>query len=161
MREGKWLVIDNANFCSASVLDRLNCLFESGGLLTLSERGVLGGEIPKVVPHPDFRAFLLYDPSKGEVSRAMRNRGVEVHLEKNLVDPQQLLLNRLGPAAASEAAMSAAEKVLASEESLQSKLIQLSVLAQDTLCGGELEIAKREPDGLSPLERLLWALPDN
>ena len=45
-REGKWLVIDNANYCSASVLDRLNCLLESGSVLTLSERGALGGEVP-------------------------------------------------------------------------------------------------------------------
>ena len=44
VREGKWLVIDNANYCSASVLDRLNCLLESGSVL--SEWGVLGGEVP-------------------------------------------------------------------------------------------------------------------
>ena len=160
VREGKWLVIDNANYCSASVLDRLNCLFESGGLLTLSERGVLGGEIPRVVPHPDFRAFLLYDPSKGEVSRAMRNRGVEVHLGRELTKPEDLLLGRLGPAAANEAAMVAAEQILEGEDSLQSKLIQMSVLSQDTLSGGKLEVVKKDVDWtLSLDQRLLWALP--
>ena len=99
LREGEWIVIDNANFASSSVLDRLNCLFEPGGVLALSERGLVGGSVPTVVPHPDFRAFLIYDPQHGEVrvilfvfkqsvqsfftiqiSRAMRNRCVELHI---------------------------------------------------------------------------------
>ena len=80
LRRGSWLVIDNVNLCSASVLDRLNALFETGGWLTVSERGVLDGAIPVLRPHPDFRAFLLYDPMRGDISRAMRNRGVEIYV---------------------------------------------------------------------------------
>jgi midasin len=80
LKEGCWLVIDNVNLCSASVLDRLNALFENGGKLTVSERGVLDGEVPEIVPHPDFRVFMLYDPSRGDISRAMRNRGVEMYV---------------------------------------------------------------------------------
>ena len=80
LRRGSWLVIDNVNLCSASVLDRLNALFETGGRLTVSERGVLDGAIPVLRPHPDFRVFLLYDPMRGDISRAMRNRGVEIYV---------------------------------------------------------------------------------
>ena len=40
---------------SASVLDRLNALLEPGGSLTITERGVIDGQIPCIKPHPDFR----------------------------------------------------------------------------------------------------------
>ena len=46
-------------YSSASVLDRLNALLEPNGSLSLSERGVIDGAIPTVVPHPEFR----YDPA--------------------------------------------------------------------------------------------------
>ena len=78
LRQGHWLLVDNVNLCSASVLDRLNGLLEPGGHLALSERGVIDGHIPVVVPHPQFRLFLAMDPRHGEISRAMRNRGVEL-----------------------------------------------------------------------------------
>jgi len=37
------------------VLDRLNALLEPNGCLSLSERGVINGAVPTVVPHPEFR----------------------------------------------------------------------------------------------------------
>ncbi|XP_061423759.1 LOW QUALITY PROTEIN: midasin [Lethenteron reissneri] len=80
LRAGDWLLMDNVNFCSPSVLDRLNALLEPGGVLTISERGVIDGTVPTIVPHPDFRLFLSMDPVHGEISRAMRNRGVEIFL---------------------------------------------------------------------------------
>lgn len=40
---------------SPSVLDRLNALLEPGGVLTMSERGVVDGITPTVTPHPNFR----------------------------------------------------------------------------------------------------------
>ena len=41
---------------------------------------------PRVVrPHLDFRLFLAMDPRHGEVSRAMRNRGVELYLLPEVV----------------------------------------------------------------------------
>lgn len=47
--------------CSPSVLDRLNALLEPGGVLTMSERGVIDGTIPTIAPHPNFRyLFLLF-----------------------------------------------------------------------------------------------------
>lgn len=77
---GDWLLIDNVNFCTASVLDRLNALLEPSGVLTVSERGVIEGDIPEIVPHPNFRLFFTMDPKYGNISRAMRNRGVEIFI---------------------------------------------------------------------------------
>ncbi|XP_057307926.1 midasin-like isoform X2 [Hydractinia symbiolongicarpus] len=80
LKKGHWLLIENVNFCSSSILDRLNALLEPNGVLTIDERGVINGEIPKVVPHPKFRLFMSMDPKYGEISRAMRNRGVEIYI---------------------------------------------------------------------------------
>ncbi|XP_037082374.1 midasin-like [Pollicipes pollicipes] len=80
LRAGDWLLVDNVNFCPASVLDRLNALLEPGGVLELSERGVIDGLVPTVRPHPHFRLLLAMDPRHGEISRAMRNRGVEIYM---------------------------------------------------------------------------------
>uniref|UniRef100_A0A8C3A4E5 Midasin n=1 Tax=Cyclopterus lumpus TaxID=8103 RepID=A0A8C3A4E5_CYCLU len=80
LQAGDWLLMDNVNFCSASVLDRLNALLEPGGSLTINERGVIDGKTPKITPHPNFRLFMTMDPAHGELSRAMRNRGVEVYI---------------------------------------------------------------------------------
>jgi midasin len=79
---GGWVLLDNANLCNPTVLDRLNPLLEPGGVLQLSEAGGGGSEAGGrvIAPHPDFRLFLALDPRHGEVSRAMRNRGIEVFL---------------------------------------------------------------------------------
>jgi len=76
VESGHWLLIDNVNLCSASVLDRLNSLLEPNGTLLLTEGG--GGRV--VTAHPNFRVFLAMDPVYGEISRAMRNRCVEIAL---------------------------------------------------------------------------------
>lgn len=82
MESGKWLVLDNANLCSASVLDRLNSLLERPeGFLSINEHSGPDGEPRIIKPHPDFRIFLTMDPRYGELSRAMRNRSVEIYLE--------------------------------------------------------------------------------
>lgn len=87
MKAGDILVVENANRCSSAVLDRLNGLFEPGGTLFLGERGLTAdGRVPEVKPHPDFRVIMTVDPSAGELSRAMRNRGVEIAL---LDDPRK------------------------------------------------------------------------
>jgi midasin len=80
VQEGGWVVLDNANHCSATVLDRMNALLEPGGVLMVNECGLdpATGAPRTVSPHPDFRMFLTCDPKYGEVSRAMRNRCVEV-----------------------------------------------------------------------------------
>lgn len=83
MRKGSWLLLDDANLCSSSVLDRLNSLLEPNGNLVLSERGVMdNGEIEVVYPHANFRIFFTLDSKYGELSRAMRNRGLEIFIEQ-------------------------------------------------------------------------------
>ncbi|XP_059144482.1 midasin-like [Physella acuta] len=80
LQNGFWLLIDNVNFCSASVLDRLNALMEPNGVLSINERGTIDGEIMTIIPHPNFRLFFAMDPKRGEISRAMRNRGIEIYI---------------------------------------------------------------------------------
>ncbi|KAK5990072.1 Midasin [Cladobotryum mycophilum] len=80
LETGQWLVLDNANMCNASVLDRLNSLLEPNGFLSINEHCGPNGEPRVVRPHPEFRIFLTMDPRYGELSRAMRNRAIEIHL---------------------------------------------------------------------------------
>ena len=86
MVAGDWVLLDHANLCPPAVLDRLNPLMEPNGRLVVSERGVVGvqGELYQVAMHPDFRLFLAVDASAGQVSRAMRNRGVEICLVREV-----------------------------------------------------------------------------
>lgn len=77
---GQWLVLDNANMCNASVLDRLNSLLEPNGFLSINEHCDSDGKPRIIKPHPDFRIFLTMDPRYGELSRAMRNRAIEIHI---------------------------------------------------------------------------------
>ncbi|SCV04461.1 LAMI_0H16314g1_1 [Lachancea mirantina] len=81
MERGDWMILDNANLCSPSVLDRLNSLLEAGGSMVINECNLEDGSPRVVKPHPDFRLFLTVNPKFGELSRAMRNRGVELFLE--------------------------------------------------------------------------------
>ncbi|OAL48241.1 midasin [Pyrenochaeta sp. DS3sAY3a] len=80
LEQGKWLVLDNANLCSSAVLDRLNSLLEPNGYLSINEHSTADGEARIVRPHPNFRIFMTVDPRFGELSRAMRNRAVEIYL---------------------------------------------------------------------------------
>ncbi|KAM3416745.1 Midasin [Cercospora zeina] len=80
IQEGKWVVLDNANLCSPSVLDRLNGLMEPNGVLIVNEHSAPNGSAQIIKPHPGFRIFLIVDPKLGELSRAMRNRAVEIYL---------------------------------------------------------------------------------
>ncbi|KAG8937498.1 hypothetical protein FRC00_004779, partial [Tulasnella sp. 408] len=81
IKQGQWLLLDNANLCNPSVLDRLNSLCETNGSLVLSERGLVNGEVQVLTPHSNFRLFMVMDPQHGELSRAMRNRGVEITVD--------------------------------------------------------------------------------
>ena len=81
VREGHWLVLDNANLCNASVLDRLNSLLEPKGQLIISEQHNTDGRVRAIDPHPEFRIILTVDPRYGELSRAMRNRSLEIFLQ--------------------------------------------------------------------------------
>lgn len=80
MQQGHWLVLDNVNYCHASVLDRLNPLVEPNGVLYVNEQGLVQGKVRMIRPHPHFRLFATMNPRYGEISRAMRNRAVEICL---------------------------------------------------------------------------------
>ena len=98
LKFGQWILLESANLCNPSVLDRLNSLCEQGGFLTLSERGFVNGAIQVIKPHPNFRLFMTVDPQHGELSRAMRNRGIEIFLESDYTGNDILTLqdfNRL------------------------------------------------------------------
>ena len=84
VKTGQWLVLDNANLCSSSVLDRLNSLLEPGGVLLINEHRAPDGSPQAVKPHKDFRLFLTMDPRHGELSRAMRNRCIELFIYANV-----------------------------------------------------------------------------
>ena len=100
MERGEWLVLDNVNYCGASVLDRLNGLLELGGRLVLDECGAAGGAARVVRQHPGFRVFLLADAASGDVSRAMRNRCVEISVPGPLAGRPAALLDLSRRAAA-------------------------------------------------------------
>lgn len=81
LEEGHWLILDNANLSPASVLDRLNSLLETDGSLVMNECNQEDGQPRVLRPHRDFRLFLTVNPKYGELSRAMRNRAIEVYVE--------------------------------------------------------------------------------
>ncbi|CAB9508662.1 Nuclear chaperone required for maturation and nuclear export of pre-60S ribosome subunits (By similarity) [Seminavis robusta] len=97
MAEGRWLLLENVNLCPASVLDRLNPVMEIDGELLMAECGVQEHQNEEmhhrvVKAHPNFRVFLSMDPENGEISRAMRNRCIEIALlppESTLFQPNE------------------------------------------------------------------------
>ncbi|XP_078040889.1 midasin [Augochlora pura] len=103
LQNGTWLLLDQVNLCSPAILDRLNGLLEPNGVLTIGEKGVdENGNVFTVRAHKNFRLFLTMNPRYGEISRAMRNRGVEIavltpqnRLKHNDLDVRSLL-NKCG-----------------------------------------------------------------
>lgn len=104
LREGNWIMIENANLINPAILDRLNSLMEPNGSLILSEKGSKrekgsesDGEIEEIKPHPNFRLILTMDPQNGELSRAMRNRGIEIFMQPQFFfEDFLMLLNQNG-----------------------------------------------------------------
>ncbi|KAK0748752.1 hypothetical protein B0T21DRAFT_279432 [Apiosordaria backusii] len=128
---GAWLVLDNANLCSASVLDRLNSLLERpNGILSINEHSGPGGEPRIIKPHPDFRIFLTVDPRYGELSRAMRNRSVEIYLD--VLPAGTVPIERIAPVDGSLQRFYTAGKLVA-----QGEEGQLIPLAFDVLSLGD------------------------
>ncbi|KAM0394946.1 hypothetical protein ACHAQC_004784 [Fusarium culmorum] len=132
LQMGQWLVLDNANMCNASVLDRLNSLLEPNGFLSINEHCGPGGEPRIVRPHPEFRIFLTMDPRYGELSRAMRNRAVEIHIHTPppALDPSYT-------------------RVVSVESSLQRYGISKQVADSITATDGSVEIVERALETLS------------
>lgn len=102
VQQGDWVVLDNANLCNASVLDRLNSLMEPDGTLVINEQRTSDGSARVIHPHPNFRLFLTMDPRHGELSRAMRNRAVEISF---IQDPENRSSHSLAPSYATESSI--------------------------------------------------------
>ena len=81
---GDLLLLDNVNTCSASVLDRLNSLLDDDNAIYLSECG----ENRAISANKDFRLFMTMNISYGEVSRALKNRCVELYYIGKLYQKQ-------------------------------------------------------------------------
>ncbi|XP_065315247.1 midasin-like [Gordionus sp. m RMFG-2023] len=82
LKDGSWILIENANLCSPAILDRLMPLLEPNGYLEIPERGFVDGSHVYIVkPHSDCRIIMTMNLSNGEISRAMNNRGVEIYLD--------------------------------------------------------------------------------
>lgn len=88
---GRIICLEHVNLCSAAILDRLNPMFEADGSLLLAEKGVSAADEPEIVyKHPHFNAFLTLDPKNGEISRAMRNRCIELNISREEYDADDL-----------------------------------------------------------------------
>ena len=72
---GDFIILDNANTCNSAVLDRLNSLLDDDKKIYLNE----SGENRVIQPNSKFRIFLTMNPFLGEVSRALKNRCVELY----------------------------------------------------------------------------------
>ena len=167
LKEGHWVALDGANLCSPSVLDRLNSLCESGGVLMLNERGNVNGGIEVVRPHPNFRLFMIVDPQHGELSRAMRNRGVEVALLTPFprpVNSGQSLTNaqlfRLGLTSSSmESAIPSPDANLLTQDCIHSALLSQSISLASTNGPEEASlhfVARTTPSACLPYAIRFW-----
>lgn len=80
---GHFICLEHVNLLSSAILDRLNPVMEPNGTLLISEKGVGDNNEPEnVAKHENFRIFLTMDPKHGEISRAMRNRCVELGIQR-------------------------------------------------------------------------------
>ncbi|GKY98789.1 hypothetical protein MPSEU_000835100 [Mayamaea pseudoterrestris] len=86
MIDGHWIHLRGSNLCPATVLDRLNSICEPDGSLLVAECGS-----ERIIKrHARFRVFLSYNPDAGEISKAMRNRCVELFLD---IEPNPCLVD--------------------------------------------------------------------
>ncbi|KAH8894978.1 midasin [Thozetella sp. PMI_491] len=143
VESGQWLVLDNANLCSASVLDRLNSLLERpNGYLSINEHTGPGGEPRIIMPHPNFRIFLTVDPRYGELSRAMRNRSIEVFLDGKPPRTEDYL-EKITPVESTLHRFSTAVKVLDRTQSTNKGGANLEPLAFDLISLADTGLLKR------------------
>uniref|UniRef100_A0A914HG89 VWFA domain-containing protein n=1 Tax=Globodera rostochiensis TaxID=31243 RepID=A0A914HG89_GLORO len=82
-RDGHWLLVDDVNCCSSAVLDCLNSCLESADgelVLPVQQQKHADGTVleSKICRHANFRIFFTMNPRNGQLSRAMRNRAVEL-----------------------------------------------------------------------------------
>lgn len=150
IENGSWVLLDNANLCNPTVLDRLNPLLEPGGVLYLNECGHVNGAPRIIRPHPNFRLILALDSAHGDVSRSMRNRGIELfmlpqHDQRRLGSSQQLPAALALPLASS--GLEDVEGVLASEGVVGGPLLAAMAAAHHSVVH-QASAAHRRPPSL-------------
>ena len=93
LRKGHWVILDELNLAPSEVLEALNRLLDDNRELYLAE-------INEVVkPHPNFRLFATQNPAgayggRKPLSRAFRNRFVEIHMADIPEDEMIIILER-------------------------------------------------------------------
>jgi midasin len=93
LRRGHWVVLDELNLAPSEVLEALNRLLDDNRELYLAETN------ETVKPHPNFRLFATQNPSgvyggRKPLSRAFRNRFVELHVDDIPSDEMILILEK-------------------------------------------------------------------
>ena len=91
VRRGDWLVLDELNLAPTDVLEALNRLLDDNRELVMPETGEV------IRPHPHFMLFATQNPpglyaGRKVLSRAFRNRFLEVHFEDVPQDELQTIL---------------------------------------------------------------------
>lgn len=158
---GHWILIDNANLCSPSVLDRLNSLVESQTFFFVGERS-RNSQDDVIVPHKNFRIFLSVDPSRGgELSRAMRNRGIEICFDALMAESQDDVLKACSQLGMSSRAFAAHFVCCRSNDTASlsrcvlEAALDIDSLQRDVNCSSshlasELQISSSWPQEMSP-----------
>lgn len=91
VRRGDWLVLDELNLAPTDVLEALNRLLDDNRELVIPETGEV------IRPHPHFMLFATQNPpglyaGRKVLSRAFRNRFLEVHFDDVPQDELQTIL---------------------------------------------------------------------
>ena len=94
MRTGRWLILDELNLAPSDVLEALNRLLDDNRELFIAETQ------ETVRAHPRFLLFATQNPPGGTyagrkmLSRAFRNRFVELHFDQIPPDELQIILHK-------------------------------------------------------------------
>jgi midasin len=93
LRKGHWVILDELNLAPSEVLEALNRLLDDNRELYLPEIN------EAIKPHQNFRLFATQNPAgayggRKPLSRAFRNRFVEIHMSDIPEDEMILILER-------------------------------------------------------------------
>lgn len=93
LRKGYWVILDELNLAPSEVLEALNRLLDDNRELYLAEINDV------VKPHPNFRLFATQNPAgayggRKPLSRAFRNRFVEIHMADIPENEMTIILER-------------------------------------------------------------------
>lgn len=102
-RDGSWVFLYNVDECNAAILERINPLLEINQKFYINESSDNTGKSQKFVPHKAFKLFLFSTQDNSKISRAIRNRCLELNLNPVLgsnIDLSHRVKKILKPASA-------------------------------------------------------------